>query len=282
MTTPPRPKFHRYADIFPLLTGEAFAELVADIKANGLQNPIVRWHGEILDGRNRLLACLAAGVKPRFEEYEGEPSRLLEWVVSQNLHRRHLLPSQRALIAAEVARPAEGNEPASAVNLTEAAARMSVNLRHAQYARTVISRGVPALVSLVRSGEVSIFNADKIAMLPPKKQRKVVRGGAAAIEKEIKRLGGAARRKIFTGLSPVSRKPRKSSAKVPPVAERLYTAFGKPITDCDRFELEAALRRLPEMEKLLKALISWLPPHGTVVEYLSAADLAAMIREARQ
>ena len=67
-----RAKAHPYADILPLLEGEAFDALVADIKANGLLEPITIYEGMILDGRNRLRACEAAGVEPRFVDYDGD------------------------------------------------------------------------------------------------------------------------------------------------------------------------------------------------------------------
>jgi hypothetical protein len=62
---------HPLANLFPLLEGEEFAELVADIKAHGLIEPIVIHEGKILDGRNRYRACLAAGVRPWFKPFDG-------------------------------------------------------------------------------------------------------------------------------------------------------------------------------------------------------------------
>jgi hypothetical protein len=44
---------HPLAAIVPLLEGEAFDALVADIGANGLFEPITLHEGAILDGRNR-------------------------------------------------------------------------------------------------------------------------------------------------------------------------------------------------------------------------------------
>jgi N6-adenosine-specific RNA methylase IME4 len=54
--------FHPLADIFPLIEGDDFEALVSDIRTFGLRESIVLFDGQILDGRNRYLACVAAGL----------------------------------------------------------------------------------------------------------------------------------------------------------------------------------------------------------------------------
>jgi ParB-like chromosome segregation protein Spo0J len=89
---------HPLANLFPLLEGSEFEELVADIKANGLVEPIVMFEDKILDGRNRYRACLAAGVEPAFRPFMGDDP--LAYIISLNLRRRHLTAEQkRELIA---------------------------------------------------------------------------------------------------------------------------------------------------------------------------------------
>jgi ParB-like chromosome segregation protein Spo0J len=95
-------KFHPLASLFPLMEGAEFDELVADIKANGLLEDIVLYEGMILDGRNRYRACLAAGRKVYTSDFSDvtlidDPAT---FVISRNIHRRHLTAEQkRELIA---------------------------------------------------------------------------------------------------------------------------------------------------------------------------------------
>jgi ParB-like chromosome segregation protein Spo0J len=73
-------EFHPLANIFPLVEGAEFDELVADIREHGLHEPIVVYEDKILDGRNRLRACVAAGVEPAFIPYTGDDP--ISYVVS--------------------------------------------------------------------------------------------------------------------------------------------------------------------------------------------------------
>ncbi len=94
-------EFHPAADIFPLMQGEAFDSLVADIREHGLHEPISLFSGKIIDGRNRYRACLEAGVEPRFRQYEGPAEWIVQFILSENLERRHLTSDQRAACAVE-------------------------------------------------------------------------------------------------------------------------------------------------------------------------------------
>jgi hypothetical protein len=92
-------KVHPLADIFPPMTTEEFEALKADIKEHGVREPIWTYEDQIIDGRHRYRACEEIDIYCPSEEYLGDDP--IAFVVSMNAHRRHLTPSQRAMIGAK-------------------------------------------------------------------------------------------------------------------------------------------------------------------------------------
>jgi hypothetical protein len=97
--------FHPLAELFPLMQDAEFDALVADIKANGPLEHIVLYEGKILDGRNRYRALRAAGLDPATIRDKFTVDGMVgddpaAYVISANIHRRHLTAEQkRDLIA---------------------------------------------------------------------------------------------------------------------------------------------------------------------------------------
>lgn len=96
----PTGEVHPVANLFPMLPDDELQELADDIRANGLQHPIVLdKDGVLIDGRNRWAACQVAGVDPRFEMLNGQDP--VAYILSANVNRRHLTKGQRAMAASE-------------------------------------------------------------------------------------------------------------------------------------------------------------------------------------
>lgn len=176
---------HPACKLFPKLGETELQELADDISDNGLQNAIVLLGGKILDGQNRLAACKLAKVEPRFENWKGNGSPV-EWVISQNLMRRQLTASQRAAIALELlpllekeakerqrkskgrGKKVENDFSTLGENgkASEAAARVvGANFRYIEIVKT-ISEQRPELIDRIRSGELSVPEARKLASVP--------------------------------------------------------------------------------------------------------------------
>jgi len=89
---------HPLANMFPMIEGNAFEELKRDIAAQGILEPIRLYQGMILDGRNRYAAAKACGHEfsvDDFVQWEGTLAEAEAWVISTNLHRRHLSAKQK-------------------------------------------------------------------------------------------------------------------------------------------------------------------------------------------
>jgi hypothetical protein len=197
-------QFHPLADLFPLLEGADFDDLVADVRAHGVREKIVLYQDKILDGRNRYCACLAAGVEPEFEDYTGDNP--LAYVVSLNLKRRHLSQSQRAMVAAKLATLRSGdNQYSEGLPIGRSSELLNVGDRSVARAHEVLDHGVPELRQAVERGEVSVSAAADVASEPAEQQREIVARG----EREILAAPKAIRARKVAAKKP----PRRSAKK---------------------------------------------------------------------
>jgi hypothetical protein len=180
--------FHPICLLFPQMTDEELQELADDLSIKGLLHDIVLYEGKILDGRNRYLACPMAGVEPRFTEWDGEGSPL-EWVISENMVRRHLTSSQRAVLAHDLL-PMLEKEAKKRQTLAKNFAKVSPNGKgkassiaarftktNSTYVEMVKSIGkeAPELVEKIRSGVLRVPDAAKLARLSRSERRGVLR-----------------------------------------------------------------------------------------------------------
>jgi YD repeat-containing protein len=88
--------------MFPLMEGAEFEGLFADIQKHGLREPITIYEDKILDGRNRERAAVEAGVELTFDCFSGSHAEAKAFVISKNIHRRHLTLDQKRELAAQL------------------------------------------------------------------------------------------------------------------------------------------------------------------------------------
>lgn len=201
---------HPAAEIFPMLGESELSDLAADITAHGQKHPIVvvDGHGEwlILDGRNRAEACRRAGVTPDRVVWSG--SDPVAYVLSTNLHRRHLNESQRGMVAVEVERiyakdakerqrehgaTAPGRQNTSGKFAgsegearTKAAKALNVSPRIVSDSKKVTAKAAPEVVAAVRSGAIAVSDAVRIVAEPAAKQAALVASVEAGDAKTLK------------------------------------------------------------------------------------------------
>jgi hypothetical protein len=192
---------HPLADLFPLMSETDFAALKADIAANGLREPTWLWQGKILDGRNRRRACHELGLQCPTRDYVDDDP--LGFILSMNLHRRHLSESQRAMVAAKIANMRQGRPGEKAANLPDyqvsqshAAGLLHISERTLRDAKKVQAEGQPEVIAAVEAGHMRVSAAAKLAEQPVAVQRQVVKvletGAAKSVTAALQHTPAAA------------------------------------------------------------------------------------------
>lgn len=163
------------ANMFPMIAdtdAPGFIALMNDIKAHGVNDPIkITPDGQIVDGRNRIAAIRKiiadGGSAPVFavEVMHKTGKELDAWVVSTNLHRRHLTTSQRAMLASDMttATKSTGGAKVAAITVADAATLVNVSPRQVKNATQVKRIATPEVVAAVRAGTKTVAAAQSEA-----------------------------------------------------------------------------------------------------------------------
>lgn len=185
--------WHEFAELFPMLDQASARTLAADVLEHGIREPIVQFEGRVLDGRNRFMAAREHDLPIPVVQFEGNRDEALAFVLSTNLHRRHLTDSQRQMVAAKVAtltrgRPGTENPPIGGITTAKAAGMLNVAERGVERAKQVVQSGAAELVAAVETGEVSVSAAAVVAELPPEEQAATLAGGPKAVKAKAKEV----------------------------------------------------------------------------------------------
>lgn len=161
---------HPLSAAYPAMERGDFEALAADIRKVGLREPITIFEGQILDGWHRYNACMCENLAPQFVDFdEGDPR---EFVISKNLHRRHLTALQKASAVVRVAEWRPVGRPvnsATVAELTEASMAKAAGVSE----RTITTAKTAEKVGLgdaARDGKVTARQVEEIAKAPPKVQ----------------------------------------------------------------------------------------------------------------
>jgi len=144
----------KLAGIVPMAIPVEQEALTANIKENGLREPVVLWRGDIVDGRCRQKACTLAEVAVRAVDLGDEltEEEVFQWVKGANT-RRNLTMAQKIMVASKESLK-EGSRSLDYIAKSWAIGRRSLTM--ANY----ISKARPEFIEPLLNGlTVLIINA---------------------------------------------------------------------------------------------------------------------------
>lgn len=219
----------------------------------------------MLDGRNRLAACRLKGIDPLTRELK-EVEDPVAFVLSLNLQRRHLTPSQASMCAARArelyehhAKERQKLDNSNRENLPDsekgrardaAGKAFGVSGKSVDYAKKVLDRGIPELAKAVDSGRMAVSTAAGLTTEPPEVQK-------WAVEKQRDRDYSAKRKPkpIATESPPKAKGEHNESQTYAITTADVAIAQLKSIPTKNAFRSEAFARVLSWIENQMKGSV---------------------------
>ena len=239
-------KVHPAADIFPI-DDDTLAALSEDIKKHGQRVAVELWNGQIIDGRRRWRACEMAGIIAVTRVVEIDDP--VAYVLSLNLHRRQLNPSQLSMVAGRARKfydqqakerqrdhgataPGKKSLPANLpgvipVDSRDAAGRaVGVSGKSVDHATRVLATAEPEVIAAVDAGRLAVSTAATFA--------------SDSREDQLRVLADTTKRnRVYKGKT-----EEPKSEKEPGESRGVGVRYGNEAIDC--------LKRIPKNDGLRK------------------------------
>lgn len=174
---------HEFGKLIPKMLSKQFVDLQNSIETIGLQVPIVLFEGKVLDGWNRYTACQNitenGGHLPspiRYETLLCDASQALQFVLANNLSRRHIPEDERVKLALDIRKKLEKLKPeTTGEQLDEQAAKAAGTSKRTVQRATEVERKAPKeVVKAMEEGTITPGTALKLAKVDPKAAAKAV------------------------------------------------------------------------------------------------------------
>lgn len=213
-------RVHPLASKFPLIKGTDFNVLVASIKKSGKVEPVKTHEGLLIDGRNRLRAVemlreQGIDIEVPEEEWRSNNGETVEeYIFALNLHRRHLDPDQRAMLAAMSmdsfrSQAAKRQENSRFKGKSAAAAKSTPPTSSGKKRRTSREKDEASTVGqIAKKGEVTLYKARQAANV-----QKAVDAGEVENEECLKIINGDQKLKDVKVPSKTKSLPKKKAKK---------------------------------------------------------------------
>jgi hypothetical protein len=250
------------SDFKVLIPGLSPAEregLEQDLLRDGCRDPLVVWEQRegadpiLLDGHNRYEICRRYDLPFSIIRLD-LPSRAaaMLWICKNQIHRRNLNETQRAMIGHQIATLKQGARtdlaPIGAMSQTQAAKMMNVGRRTTQRAAVVRELGTPKLIEATMAGVIPASIGELVANLPPDEQDQI---GAACIESGDAQPARAAIRNIARKIKPATDTPEVPSPSAREPERRFVKSPELVVAEVKRISAELT-NSVSEL--------SWLPP----------------------
>lgn len=194
-----------FKSLIPPLAPEEYAQLEANILAEGCRDALVLWDDVLIDGHNRYGICQKHGISfatVQATTIQGYDDAVL-WIVNNQLGRRNIPNFVRGELALR-AKPiiearAKARQEASQIKGGRTVAQISappaietrqevakaagVSHDTIRKVEKIRETAAPEVLASVRSGEISINVANKVAALPVEQQSAIAAAGPAGMKK---------------------------------------------------------------------------------------------------